>query len=202
MVAATGHSSKWLQSLQDEPEPIEAVTVLEPPTGPALPQRGVQANSDKGVPRVLVSGPAPALWVMGVHGGAGESTLAALLQGAAATEHAWPVRDLDGGPDRVVLVCRSNAAGLRAAQLAAIEYTSGALPGSLAGLVILADAPGRLPKVLQDQVRLVTGAVPRTWHLPWVEEWRRSLAPDVTVLPGAVRGVLEKIQLHLAAGNH
>lgn len=202
MAAPTGHSSKWLQSLQDSPKPLEAPAVLESPTGPGRPQRGVRRQPDTGVPRVLVSGPAPALWVMGAHGGAGESTLTALLHGAAATDHGWPVRDGAGGTDHVLLVCRSHAAGLRAAQLAAIEYGSDALPGTLAGLVVLADAPGRLPKVLQDQIRLVAGAVPHTWQLPWVEEWRRSLTPDVTAVPGAVRNVLEKIQLQIAAGNH
>jgi hypothetical protein len=144
---------------------------------------------------------------MGAHGGAGESTLSALLEGAVGTDHAWPVRQDDDGQERggqedvVLLVCRSNAAGLRAAQLAAIEYGSGALPGALAGLVVMADAPGRLPKALTDQLRLVAGAVPHLWQMPWVEGWRLTETPDPASLPPAARSVLEKIRLHTAAGN-
>ncbi|WP_336853923.1 DUF6668 family protein [Sinomonas albida] len=199
-------ASKWLQALQDTPTPVQAPAGREAPAGPARPQKGVRWESATDVPRTPVAGPAPAVWVMGAHGGAGESTVTALLEGAVATDHAWPVREerggQDGGEDVVLLVCRSNAAGLRAAQLAAIEYGSGSLPGSLAGLVVMADAPGRLPKALADQLRLVAGAVPHLWQLPWVEAWRTSTTPDTAALPSAVRGVLDKLRLHTAAGNH
>uniref|UniRef100_UPI003899C4A2 DUF6668 family protein n=1 Tax=Pigmentiphaga litoralis TaxID=516702 RepID=UPI003899C4A2 len=157
--------------------------------------------SEAGVPRTTVTGPAPSVWVTGIHGGSGESILSALLESAVPTDHAWPVREERGGQDVVLLVCRSNAAGLRAAQLAAIEYGSGALPGSLAGLVVMADAPGRLPKALADQLRLVAGAVPHLWQVPWVEGWRLAETPDPALLPPSVRGVLDKIRLHTAAGN-
>lgn len=204
MAATARHSaSKWLQALEVAPEPTAAPAIRDAPAGPTSPQRGVRQVSETGVPRTTVMGPAPAVWVMGAHGGAGESTLCALLEGAVATDHAWPVRhDHDqerGGQDVVLLVCRSNAAGLRAAQLAAIEYGSGALPGSLAGLVVMADAPGRLPKALTDQLRLVAGAVPHLWQMPWVEGWRLTETPDPAALPPAARSVLEKIRLHTAA---
>ncbi|MGT2464191.1 DUF6668 family protein [Sinomonas atrocyanea] len=204
--AARPSASKWLQALEVAPEPIAAPALRDAPAGPTRPQRGVRQVSEAGVPRTTVTGPAPSVWVMGVHGGAGESTLCALLEGAVATDHAWPVRQNDdgqerGGQDVVLLVCRSNAAGLRAAQLAAIEYGSGALPGSLAGLVVMADAPGRLPKALADRLRLVAGAVPHLWQMPWVEGWRLTGTPDPASLPPSVRGVLDKIRLHTAAGN-
>lgn len=194
-------ASKWLQALHDEPEQLEAPVVRDAATGPSRPQKGVRWESETGVPRVPVAGPVPAVWVVGAHGGAGESTLAALLHGAAEAGHAWPVREDGDGEDVVLLVCRSSAAGLRAAQLAAIEYGSGALPGVLAGLVVMADAPGRLPKALTDQIRLVAGAVPHLWQVPWVEAWRLSPTPQSAGLPRAVRGVIDKLQLHTAAGN-
>lgn len=56
-----------------------------------------------------------------------------------------------------MLVARTNARGLRAAQLAATEWASGDVPVHLEGLVLLADAPGRLPKALKQFVRLVAG---------------------------------------------
>lgn len=206
MAATARHSaSKWLQALEVAPEPTTAPAVRDAPAGPTRPQRGVRQVSETGVPRTTVMGPAPAVWVMGAHGGAGESTLSSLLEDAVATDHAWPVRHDDdperGGQDVVLLVCRSNAAGLRTAQLAAIEYGSGALSGSLAGLVVMADAPGRLPKALADQLRLVSGAVPHLWQMPWVEGWRLTETPDPAALPPAARSVLEKIRLHTAAGT-
>lgn len=202
MAATARHSaSKWLQALEVAPEPTTAPAVRDAPAGPTRSQRGVRWESETGVPRTTVMGPAPAVWVMGAHGGAGESTLCALLEGAVATDHAWPVREERGGQDVVLLVCRSNAAGLRAAQLAAIEYASGALSGSLAGLVVMADAPGRLPKALTDQLRLVSGAVPHLWQMPWIEGWRLTETPDPAALPPAARSVLDKIRLHTAAGT-
>lgn len=199
---AARSASKWLQALHDTPEPAQAPAAPDAPAGPVRPQKGVRRASATGVPRVSVVGPAPAVWVMGAHGGAGESTLAALLHGAAGTGHAWPIRpddsQDDGGEDLVLLVCRSNAAGLRSAQLAAIEYGSGSLPGALAGLVVMADAPGRPPKALADRIRLVAGAVPHLWQLPWVEAWRIAETPDPAALPPAVRGVIDKLRLHTA----
>ncbi|GAA3612891.1 hypothetical protein GCM10022266_27170 [Agrococcus terreus] len=35
------------------------------------------------------------------------------------------------------------------------------------GLVLIADAPGKLPKPLKELVHVVSGGAPRTWHLPW-----------------------------------
>ncbi|MEZ2373414.1 DUF6668 family protein [Arthrobacter sp. RCC_34] len=201
----TRSASKWLKALEEpSTAPVEAPVVRDTPTGPKRPQKGVRWESEAGVPRLPVSGPAPAVWVMGAHGGAGESTIAKLLDGAVATDHAWPVREDDGGPDQVLMVCRSNAAGLRAAQRAAIEFNaaSAGLPGSLAGLVVMADAPGRLPKPLATQMRLVAGAVPHLWFMPWVEAWRTSTDLDAAALPSAARSVLEKIQLHTAVGDH
>ncbi len=47
------------------------------------------------------------------------------------------------------------------------------MPGvQLLGLVLIADAPTKLPKALKEYSKLVGGGAPRTWDLPWVEEWR------------------------------
>lgn len=78
-----------------------------------------------------------------------------------------------------MLVTRSHWSGLRLAQTAATEWASDQAPGiELLGLVVMPDAPGRLPKPLRDLARVVGGGVPRVWHLPWVEDWR--LAHDDT----------------------
>ncbi|WP_211878334.1 DUF6668 family protein [Pseudarthrobacter albicanus] len=112
-------------------------------------------------------------WVTGVHGGAGESRLASILMGARSTDHAWPVHDAASGKPSVLLVCRSDMRGLKAARSALIQWASGATPAvDLLGLAVLADAPGKLPKPLRDFAALVGGGAPRMWILPWVESWR------------------------------
>ena len=112
-----------------------------------------------------------ALWIIGAHGGAGESRIADLL-GARATDHCWPVLQ-DGSEPRVLLVCRADMRGLTAARSALTQWVSGATPKvDLLGLAVLADAPGKTPKALRDFTSIVGGGAPRLWILPWVEAWR------------------------------
>jgi hypothetical protein len=115
-----------------------------------------------------------ALWVVGSHGGAGESRTADLLDGARPTGHCWPVLQ-DGSKPRVLLVCRADMRGLTAAQSGLTQWASGATPSvDLLGLAVLADAPGKTPKALRDFTAIVGGGAPRLWTLPWVEAWRHG----------------------------
>ncbi|WP_331758105.1 DUF6668 family protein [[Kitasatospora] papulosa] len=110
-------------------------------------------------------------WWLGCHGGAGVTSLAAAVPGGEDAVRCW--RSSRTVRQRVVLVTRSHAGGLQAAQWAARQWASGALPGvELLGLVVVADAPGRMPAPLRDLARLVSGGVPRTWSVPWIEDWR------------------------------
>lgn len=115
-----------------------------------------------------------AVWVVGSHGGAGESRTADLLDGARPTGHCWPVLQ-DGSKPRVLLVCRADMRGLTTAQSALTQWASGAAPAvELIGLAVLADAPGKTPKALRDFTAIVGGGAPRLWTLPWVEAWRHG----------------------------
>jgi hypothetical protein len=145
------------------------------------------------------------LWFTGCSGGSGESTLAALLPGARPTEHRWPV--IPGAPARVVLVARTSAEGLLAAQDVIAQWAD---PASglrtsidLLGLVLSADIPGRPPRVLRDLAKHVRGGVPkdRSWELPYIEAWRlgerhrtsdvaRVLARITALLPRPTEGEL------------
>jgi hypothetical protein len=146
---------------------------------PTAPQPGVRRN---------VNRPA-ALWWLGVHGGAGESTLSATVPGSRAAGHAWPITH-DGSPSNVILVARSNANGLAAAQRAATEWASGSLPSiQLLGLVIVADSHGKLPKPLRDLAQVVSGGVPAVWQVPWVEAWRLGEPVDLDSSPKEVRAL-------------
>jgi len=138
------------------------------------------------LPRRAAHGQAIAWWV-GAHGGAGETTLARLAFGTVAAEHSWPMPAAAGIQSRVILVARTNYAGLTAAQRAAREWASGALGDAirLEGLVLVADQPGKLPKELRELAHLVCGGVPRSWELPWVAEWRVAPATPGQALPTA-----------------
>jgi hypothetical protein len=161
--------------------------------GPSAPQHGVPAPAeDQRLPKFAIPA-ADTLWWVGVHGGAGETTMSQLLPGTRAANHRWPIPP-PPVPTPVILVARTNGSGLRSAQRAAIEWASGVVQGvAVLGLVLIADAPGRLPRVLDDFADIVGGGVPRVWDIPWIEEWRRGEAPTPDNTPDEVFEVLESI---------
>jgi hypothetical protein len=163
------------------------------PRGASAPQPGVAVPAeDQQLPKFAIPA-ADTLWWVGVHGGSGETTMSQLLPGSRAADHRWPIPP-PPVPTPVVLVARTNGSGLRAAQRAAIEWASGVVQGvSVLGLVLIADAPGRLPRVLDDFADIVGGGVPRVWDIPWIEEWRRGEDPTPENTPDEVFEVLESI---------
>lgn len=117
------------------------------------------------LPFVKVSGTRP-IAVIGAHGGAGATTLAAsdpelFFESRAA----WPSTQYE---QACILVARTSAQGLYAAQTALQQWAAAETPSvDLLGLVLIADAPGKLPKPLKELVQVIAGGAPRTWHLPW-----------------------------------
>jgi hypothetical protein len=134
------------------------------------------------------------MWWVGAHGGAGESTLEQLLEGSRANGHAWPHADERTTLPPVIVLARTNARGMRAAQLMAMEWAAGSVPVQLHGLVLIADAPGRPPKPLRDFAQVVAGGFPRLWRLPWVEAWRlgEPVSPETT--PKAISDLLAELR--------
>ncbi|MFC7329184.1 DUF6668 family protein [Marinactinospora rubrisoli] len=182
----------------------------EPPrvTGPQRPQSGVPVPQGGDLlPRRSVA-EFDGLWWLGVHGGAGETTLSALVERSRTAQHAWPEPvspEMASGvtmPPRlakVILVARTHAHGLRAAQLAATEWASGAVPGvDVLGMALVADAPGRLPRSLRDMAKIVTGGVPRVWQIPWVESWRLGEQVTLESSPKAVQVMVTELAALLA----
>ncbi|MGP4083558.1 DUF6668 family protein [Streptomyces sp. KR55] len=107
-------------------------------------------------------------WV-GTHGGSGVSTLAAVYGGQDCGRD-WPG---PGDPPSVLLVARTHAAGL-AAVLHALEiFRRGEAPAGLDldAVVLVADAPGRLPRPLAQQTKLIESVVD-VYRVPWVQAWR------------------------------
>jgi hypothetical protein len=135
------------------------------------------------------------LVVIGAHGGAGESRIAALHPTWHQAGHLFP--DAADGPASVLLCCRTQVSGLLAAQAAAAQWAAGSVPWlRLLGLVITPDTPGRPPKAVRELARVIVGGVPRSWTLPWFEPWRLGEDPPTEHLPQPFRRlVLELDQL-------
>lgn len=188
----------WLTSTNIESEPAESATVPAEPasvpiSGPDTPQAG-NVPPQSGLPIRTVTTVAR-LWWVGVHGGAGESTLAKLFTGTREAGRAWPhSANPNMAAPRSVLVSRTHASGLLATQAAAADWASGHSGVDLVGLVLIADAPGRLPRPLKDLSKLISGGVPRVWHLPWIEAWRLGEPPSADTAPRVVQTMLTDIE--------
>lgn len=147
-------------------------------------------------------GPGPAVWISSCHGGAGASTLAALIPPASSAGRYWPVPE-PPGEARVLLVARTHASGLTAAQAAARQWAAGGLPTvKLLGLVAIADTAGRLPKPLKELLRLISGGVPQVWQLPWVEALRLGDPPEQTKLPSAYARLAQDLRNIISEDAH
>jgi hypothetical protein len=170
-------TNPWVEhAISDHLNPVlpEAAPVSRQAPGVTAPLLGVpEPDPTDRLPRRTVTITSP-LWVIGTHGGAGETRLTELIPNARTAGHAWPVLDQEEKlPPRVLLACRSDIRGLTTAQNALIEWASNASPRvELLGLAIIADAPGKLPKPLKEFASIVGSGAPRHWLLPWVEEWR------------------------------
>lgn len=167
---------EWLPTAPASPE-VPAVivddeaVVLDEPTGPWAPQPHVPMPEDA-LP-VKRTHSSAALWVVGAHGGSGESTVAELDAAWQAAGHAWPELPT-GSPAACIVVARTNVRGLYAARTALTQWAASGAGESarLLGLVLIADAPGKLPPPIRDLATVVGGGAPRVWSIPWVETWR------------------------------
>ncbi|WP_230396647.1 DUF6668 family protein [Streptomyces blattellae] len=126
-------------------------------------------------------------WV-GTHGGAGVSTLAAVFGGQDCGRD-WPG---PGGPPSVLLVARTHAAGLASALHTVEVFRRGeaAPPGlDLDAVVLVADAPGRLPRPLAQQIKVIESVID-VYRVPWVQGWRLG---DLTGTPPRETAALARL---------
>ena len=180
MTTPTPPANPWVRPGAEDSDQAPA-RISEVITAPATPPATSSRCRSARHPAPAVRDPADSpttLWWVAPHGGAGETTLAQLLPDSAAADHRWPIRP--EGEDRpyVVLVARTHQSGLTTAQNAIREWASGSIPIELAGLVLVADAPGRLPKPLRALADLVAGGVSEVWRVPWIDAWRLG---DITL---------------------
>lgn len=127
-------------------------------------------------------------WVA-THGGAGSTTLARVFGGHDAGRN-WP-RPEHGEPSSVLLVGRTHAAGLDAVSHTLDIFRRGdAPPGlDLDAIVLVADAPGRLPRQLVQRVKVI-GSVIDVYRVPWVPAWRTG---DLTGPPPKESAALARL---------
>ncbi|MEU6478970.1 DUF6668 family protein [Streptomyces sp. NPDC047017] len=142
-----------------------------PPGSPESPVRPIPAADTPSAHRRLA-------WVA-AHGGAGATTLATVF-GGFDPDGDWPRPDR-GEPDGVLLVARTHAAGLQAVSRTLDAFRRGEQPRGLelVAVVLVADAPGRLPRPLQQRIKVI-GSVVRVHRVPWVPAWRTG---DFTAPP-------------------
>ena len=174
------------------PPAVPALVEVDEPSGPLAPQPHVPAPEDA-LPVKRTHGSAT-LWVVGAHGGSGESTLAELDESWKAAGHAWPELP-NGAPVACVVVARTNVRSLFAARTALTQWAASEAGESvrLLGLVLVADAPGKAPVPIRDLAKVVGGGAPRVWHVPWVEAWRLG-DPVTEGTPRAVSKLVSQLR--------
>ncbi|MFI9511364.1 DUF6668 family protein [Nocardia sp. NPDC052566] len=139
------------------------------PAGVVAPPESRRAPIwDRPVPGV---GRAPLVWLLGVHGGAGASTLAHVLAPAADSSRRWPGVFERESPF-VVLVARETISGLTRAHDLLRQHHSGFAGGvDVLGLITVAARPGRLPAEIRRYRDVVGSLAGQLWQVPWYEEW-------------------------------
>jgi hypothetical protein len=176
--SAAAPLNPWVRDISGDPKSPEPRRPRKQPQTPTnlAPQPGVappdpaQQLARRTLSRDELFVP---VWWVGAHGGAGETTLEQLVPPSRAARHAWPVSPDPDRPSRTVLVARTHYSGLTAAQRALRDWASGSVPTQLDGLVLIADAPGKVPPDLRSLIELVASAAPgQTWQLPWQPDWR------------------------------
>lgn len=117
-----------------------------------------------------VHGRPPVMWLLAAHGRSGAGTLAHIWAPAGDALRGWPAADRYRN---VVVVCRTDRAGLDAAHDLLLQAAAGLIGEcTLLGLALVPDAPGPLPKTLRRRAEVVASASPATWRIPYVEDLR------------------------------
>lgn len=141
--------------------------------GPQFPQGNIPPLARK-LPHFIAVGGTSPLWLISAHGGAGVTTLCALDASFRDAQQRWPQDhwSYETG-SACVVVARTSASGLTAAQGVLANWADGGAGSArLLGLILIDDAPGKLPKPLRDFARVVSGGAPRTWRITWNHAWR------------------------------
>ena len=125
---------------------------------------------------------APSFWLVGAHGGAGASSLAALWPLAGDAHGCFPGGAAGESPF-VVIVARESEVGLSRAHDLINQHLSGhGGPGTvLVGLVLVAAKDGAASTKLRHHAKVISGLVSdRVWRIPWMPHWLEITPADIT----------------------
>ena len=143
---------------------------------------------------VIATSPTISAFVVGVHGGAGTSTLAQLLGNAVVTPVADWTTLLDASTP-VVLVARATPD----AASKATDAVRGAVAAgvSIAALVVVADGPWPEPVASRARYRMLEQEVGAVIRLPYVGRWRYE-APELATATRSAHRALDQIRAAIA----
>ncbi|WP_329431007.1 hypothetical protein OG339_48490 (plasmid) [Streptosporangium sp. NBC_01495] len=133
-------------------------------------------------------------WVLiGAHGGAGLTTVAALLNharpgSAAEFSGSWPTGR------RIVLVANSSANGAQAAAQMAANWP---LPSSCPALVVVADTPFRAPPLARYRLRAISRLVTAMIAVPYLPAVR-NLGIETALQAQTTARTARRLQRRLA----
>ena len=124
----------------------------------------------------------PVVWLLGVHGGAGVSTLCHQLGIAGDARGAWPAGSfLEHESPLVLLVAAETRTGLDAMSRALRQHMAGqGSRAELLGLVTVGQERKRPKPIEHDIKTLATAGVPM-WHVPFVHEYRLHFPNELPV---------------------
>lgn len=155
---------------EDDAPELPAVLKVDAEVCEALPIADAALFADEERP--------PVAWFVGAHGGAGASTLGRLCAPMEDADKQWPAHD---ALPLCVVVCRSTRSGLDAAQSAILQAKSGnAGACTVLGVVIVADAPGKTPKVLRQREKVLEDLT-TIWRIPYLAEIRETTPDSLAV---------------------
>lgn len=144
--------------------------------------------------------------LVGLHGGAGVSTLSALLGGDvvdAGTQLPTGNPYVPARP-RVLLVARTHSRGLSAAEEVTTAWSHRELTDlDVIGLVLVDDGPKLAPATRQTVSRLLR-MTPHGWHIPWVEAWRTSSTPSLSGvrMPRTIKSIQRTVGARDSSKGH
>lgn len=169
-----------------EPAPDDDMTPraeLRPVINAPEPDQGVPVASEPLNPLTGPNPDRPIAWLVGVHGGAGVSTLATMLAPFWDAGGTIPAAD---DPSTVILVAATHKSGLRKLHDAVLQFAAGnAGSAELLGVVIVDQAPGKLSKNLDAEVQRITEATPshNVWRIAYTPAWREARPVELPSWP-------------------
>ena len=156
----------WLRGPVPLPLPVDNGPHAEAPETPERPS-SIPTDIAAAIPAGVLT-PRRFSWVA-THGGTGVTTLASVYGGQDCGRD-WPAPE---DPPSILLVARTHAAGLAAISRALDVFRRGEAPPGLDldAVVLVADAPGRLPRQLAHYVKAIESMID-VYRVPWVPSWR------------------------------